>query len=49
MAEENNRIISGEDKIFGINKKAKEMIEEIGKDNVANQFLMMDLLFILMI
>lgn len=36
MAEENNRIISGEDKIFGINKKAKEMIEEIGKDNVAN-------------
>lgn len=36
MAEENFRTITGEDKIFGINKKAKEMIEKVGKENVAN-------------
>lgn len=36
MAEENTRTISGEDKIFGINKKAQEMIGKVGKSNVAN-------------
>ena len=36
MAEENTRVISGEDKIFGINKKAQEMIAKVGKDKVAN-------------
>lgn len=36
MAQENSRTISGEDKIFGINKKAKEMIAKVGKENVAN-------------
>ncbi|MDD3349627.1 MAG: aminotransferase class I/II-fold pyridoxal phosphate-dependent enzyme [Eubacteriales bacterium] len=36
MAQENARIISGEDKIFGINKKAQEMIASVGRDKVAN-------------
>jgi aromatic-amino-acid transaminase len=36
MAENNSRSISGEDKIFGINKKAQEMIRQEGKDKVAN-------------
>lgn len=36
MAEENARVISGEDKIFGINKKAQEMIAKVGKEKVAN-------------
>lgn len=36
MAEANSRVISGEDKIFGINKKAQEMIARVGKENVAN-------------
>lgn len=36
MAEENSRVISGEDKIFGINKKAQEMVARVGKDKVAN-------------
>lgn len=36
MAQENGRSITGEDKIFGINKKAKEMIQKVGKQNVAN-------------
>ncbi len=36
MAEENQRTISGEDKIFGINKMAQEMIQKAGKEKVAN-------------
>lgn len=36
MAEANNRIIPVEDKIFGINQKAKEMIAREGADKVAN-------------
>ena len=36
MAEENQRTISGEDKIFGINKLAQDMANEIGHDKVAN-------------
>ena len=36
MAEENSRIITGEDKIFGINKQAREMIGKIGREKVAN-------------
>lgn len=36
MAEENARSITGEDKIFGINKKAQEMIIAEGKDKVVN-------------
>jgi len=36
MAEENFRTISGEDKIFGINKLAQEMIQKVGKEKVAN-------------
>ena len=36
MAEANSRIIAGEDKIFAINSKAKKMIQERGKENVAN-------------
>lgn len=36
MAEANQRVISGEDKIFGINKMAQDMAAKIGKDNVAN-------------
>ena len=36
MAEANNRIIPVEDKIFGINQKAKEMIAREGADKVVN-------------
>lgn len=36
MAQENSRIIPKEDKIFGINKLAKEMIAKEGKENVVN-------------
>ena len=36
MAEENSRTIRGEDKIFGINKLAQEMIQKVGKEKVAN-------------
>lgn len=36
MAEANSRIITGEDKIFAINNKAKAMILKEGKQNVAN-------------
>ncbi|MDD2215065.1 MAG: aminotransferase class I/II-fold pyridoxal phosphate-dependent enzyme [Eubacteriales bacterium] len=36
MAEENSRIITGEDKIFGINKQAQEMISKVGREKVAN-------------
>lgn len=36
MAEENARTISGGDKIFGVNKKAQEMIAKEGKEKVAN-------------
>jgi aromatic-amino-acid transaminase len=36
MAEENSRIISGEDKIFGINKLAQEMIQKVGREKVVN-------------
>ena len=36
MAEANNRIIPVEDKIFGINQKAKEMIAKEGADKVIN-------------
>lgn len=36
MAEANNRIIPVEDKIFGINQKAKEMITKEGADKVIN-------------
>ncbi len=36
MAEENQRTISGEDKIFGINKLAQDMATKIGPDKVAN-------------
>ncbi|MDF2654479.1 MAG: aminotransferase class I/II-fold pyridoxal phosphate-dependent enzyme [Bacillota bacterium] len=36
MAEANNRIIPVEDKIFGINQKAKEMIAKEGADKVVN-------------
>lgn len=36
MAEANTRVIPLEDKIFGINKKAKEMIAKEGKDKVIN-------------
>ena len=36
MAEANNRVISAEDKIFGISQKAKEMIAREGADKVVN-------------
>ena len=36
MAEANSRVISGEDKIFGVNKKAQEMIAKVGREHVAN-------------
>ncbi len=36
MAEANSRTISGEDKIFGINKLAQEMARKVGKDKVVN-------------
>ena len=36
VARENGRVIPKEDKIFGINKLAKEMIAEKGKDAVVN-------------
>ena len=36
MAEENSRTITGEDKIFGINKLAQEMIQKVGKEKVIN-------------
>lgn len=36
MAEANSRIIPIEDKIFGINKLAKEMITKVGSDKVIN-------------
>jgi len=36
MAEANSRIIPVEDKIFGINKRAKEMSAEVGADKVIN-------------
>lgn len=36
MAQENSRIIPKEDKIFGINKLAKEMTAKEGKENVVN-------------
>lgn len=36
MAEENARTITGDDKIFALNGKAKEMISKVGKDKVAN-------------
>ncbi|GAB1476146.1 aminotransferase class I/II-fold pyridoxal phosphate-dependent enzyme [Bacillota bacterium] len=36
MAEENQRVISGEDKIFGINKLAQEMAAKVGKEKVVN-------------
>lgn len=36
MAEANNRVIPVEDKIFGINQKAKEMITKEGADKVVN-------------
>ncbi len=36
MAQENSRVIPKEDKIFGINKLAKEMIAKEGKENVIN-------------
>ncbi len=36
MAEQNCRSITGEDKIFGINNLAKEMIAREGKEKVAN-------------
>jgi aromatic-amino-acid transaminase len=36
MAEANNRVIPVEDKIFGINQKAKEMAAQAGADKVVN-------------
>lgn len=36
MAVENQRTISGEDKIFGINKMAQDMAKRVGKGKVAN-------------
>lgn len=36
MAQENSRVIPKEDKIFGINKLAKEMIAKEGKEKVVN-------------
>jgi len=36
MAEANNRVIPTEDKIFGINQKAKEMAKRDGADKVVN-------------
>jgi aromatic-amino-acid transaminase len=36
MAEANNRVIPVEDKIFGINQKAKEMAAHVGADKVVN-------------
>jgi aromatic-amino-acid transaminase len=36
MAEANNRVIPVEDKIFGINQKAKEMAAQTGADKVVN-------------
>ncbi|PKM84553.1 MAG: aminotransferase [Firmicutes bacterium HGW-Firmicutes-11] len=36
MAEQNARTITGEDKIFGVNKRAQEMIQKVGRDKVAN-------------
>ncbi|MGI6751252.1 MAG: pyridoxal phosphate-dependent aminotransferase [Anaerovoracaceae bacterium] len=36
MAEQNARTITGDDKIFALNGKAKEMIAKVGKDKVAN-------------
>lgn len=36
MAEANQRTISGEDKIFGINKLAQNMAKEVGSEKVAN-------------
>ena len=36
MAEQNARSISGEDRIFGVNKKAQEMIQKVGRSKVAN-------------
>ena len=36
MAEANNRVIPVEDKIFGINQKAKEMAARVGADKVVN-------------
>ena len=36
MAEANNRVIPVEDKIFGINQKAKEMAVQVGADKVIN-------------
>ncbi len=36
MAEQNSRVISGDDKIFGINKLAQDMAAKEGKDKVIN-------------
>ncbi len=36
MAEQNSRVISGDDKIFGINKLAQDMAAKVGKENVIN-------------
>ena len=36
MAEQNSRMISGDDKIFGINKLAQDMAAKVGKQNVIN-------------
>jgi aromatic-amino-acid transaminase len=36
MAEQNSRVISGDDKIFGINKLAQDMAAKVGKKNVIN-------------
>ncbi len=36
MAEDNYRVISGDDKIFGISKLAQEMAAKVGKANVIN-------------
>jgi aromatic-amino-acid transaminase len=36
MAEQNSRVISGDDKIFGINKLAQDMVAKVGKENVIN-------------
>ncbi len=36
MAEENSRDIYKEDKIFGINKKARDMVSVVGRDKVIN-------------
>ena len=36
MAQQNSRVISGDDKIFGINKLAQDMAAKVGKKNVIN-------------